>query len=975
MALNQPELFGRPFVTRTPSVPIYCHQDFLEKLQAERNQPAGKRAAMLMQNLAIDPRRQHYKSTQGENRGWRRSRLGGGGGSHFYAWWAPKAAPPIKAGEGFEAAPDGAVFLRDIRHHDDHAPAKAQSLADYYLPVSVKEMREGEYGPEPWTPGQLRFAASRNPVRILKGHPGSGKTTALLHAADACGAERVLYVTYSKELAGLAREYFDKYCSRDRTFHVITYRSLIRELLEEDIPEADEAEVRRRFRGDLVPYARSMGPWTDMAGALYDEMHAHLIGSALPVALGRFAASDRPRSPDQSYEARRGHYLSHAGARSTLDLAKKLERDRSTALAQQYFPELNLAWRAAGKMPARYLEFDAVALDECQDLTPLEAYVLVELAATISRRRKTSVPFFVAGDEAQTVRPTDFEWGWMNDVLHFRLGTPAEFKLSSNLRSPRSIADLVNHVWDLYHEVQKRDRPSGTGYAEIEDDATDQVLYCSASPGEALNRLFEELAGREGLAIVALDETVRAQAPERVRNAILTACEVKGLDFHSVCVVNGGGHLERIYKLENRHESRTADIESIRRRLAIDELRVALSRPSDRLIWLDINPEPMAVRRAISFLNRDPVASHVSPMVPDALLKALDEEQLDVEERIQRCLQDARQLITVRPELAYSRMYQAVALLGQAGTAAAVQDASVRQLVLLTQAEICFALACRRAPLPAELGRPDLFRRAAIAALDAGRRGLAQVITDAGDVMRTAAGVRAPVLCRLAQSYAAHAAEVESWLRVEIEGSLPSWLGELESAVLPGNELVHLTGILSDWYATLQLPDADQRRRKLFDRAAHILMKNHEFRPALQLLQKSPEPRPDLEAECLEGSGDYAAAAAAYRSMGKREEALACYRALPDFEAAAALIREIGAHPAAESYEWLTRMRELVAARPQSFNRVMKPSEKKLLEQMLEEALGVARKKPATKKAAAKRPAVKKPAARKPGASRRDEFS
>ena len=48
-------------------------------------------------------------------------------------------------------------------------------------------------------------------------------------------------------------------------------------------------------------------------------------------------------------------------------------------------------------------------------------------------------------------------------------------------------------------------------------------------------------------------------------------------------------------------------------------------------------------------------------------------------------------------------------------------------------------------------------------------------------------------------------------------------------------------------------------------------------------------------------------------------------------------------------------MRKLVEKRPENFNRAMQPSEKKVLQQLLEEALGVARKRPAARKAAAPR--------------------
>src|SRR6516225_4602963 len=114
--LSEGSLFPHEFRTARPPRPLFCHQEFLDKLEARRNEPVGKRAGLLMQRMAVDIARLYYKSTSGGNRGWRRSRLGGGSGSHFYAWWTTKSSPPVQDQNGFEAAPEGALFLRDIRH-------------------------------------------------------------------------------------------------------------------------------------------------------------------------------------------------------------------------------------------------------------------------------------------------------------------------------------------------------------------------------------------------------------------------------------------------------------------------------------------------------------------------------------------------------------------------------------------------------------------------------------------------------------------------------------------------------------------------------------------------------------------------------------------------------------------------------------------------------------------------------------------
>ncbi len=957
MGQGAPTLFEIDFRTARPPNPVYCHQEFLEKLAAHGRNGIGKRAMLLLQRLAVDERLLHYKATHGVNRGWRRSRLGGNSGSHFYAWWAPRGAPPIKGSGRFTEAPEGALFLRDIRHHDDHSPLDSQSLADQYLPLSVPELRREEYGPAPWTPQQARFASARAPVRILKGHPGSGKTTALWHAADAAGAPKTLYVTYSRELAALAKEYFDRYCSAEKQFRVVTFPALVREILGPDAPRVSERDSRKRFSQDLAPFARSLGVWQDQQEALYDEMHAHLAGDALPEAVGRFAASKSPRVADPVFRERRSRLLGTAATATVLDMAGRLERD--ARLAERYFPELELAWRAveklgAGEASEDWATYDVIAVDECQDLTPIESMVILEIASWIDTKRHRRAQLLMAGDEAQTVRPTDFEWGWMNDLLHSRLGTPQEFKLSTNLRSPRRIANLVNHAWDLYGHLVKQDRPSGSGYAEIDDDATDQIFYCAAVPGPELNQLLSDLASREGMAMIALDPKALSGVPESIRPSVLSVSEAKGLDFHSVCILDPGKHLDRITKTDPWMRA-NEEVNALRKRLAIDQLRVALSRPSERMFWIDFEPADRVVRLSLDFLNQDTGMNTVAVSIPAAVLKTLEEDQLDLEERIQRCQADARQFLEVRPEIALSRAQQAVTLLGQPGSPAAILDDSVRQTAFLTLAEVSFKLAFRNVRLAAEMGRPDLYRQASKAAVCANRYRLDRILSAIERVHRAPQETRLEALAKLAETLPESKSELTPWILVEIEARSRQWIEEIEAAMFNANNASILSRLLPPFYEVLGIPDGPARAARLREKTIHLLMKEKKFAVALQLLASQPERQLKLEAVCHEGLREYHKAAECYRAAGMLKEALQCHRAIPDFEATLALVREIGDHPAAESLEWIARLRKVIEERPEKFGRVITAAEKKLLEDTLERALGVQRKKPAPRKTAPKR--------------------
>jgi tetratricopeptide (TPR) repeat protein len=358
------------------------------------------------------------------------------------------------------------------------------------------------------------------------------------------------------------------------------------------------------------------------------------------------------------------------------------------------------------------------------------------------------------------------------------------------------------------------------------------------------------------------------------------------------------------------------------------------------------------VAASLAFLNGDGLGSTVSSSVPAAITKTLQEEELGAEERVQRCQADARQYLEVKPEMAWSRAQQAATLLGRLDAPAAVTDQAVRDAAHLTLAEICFLLGVRHTRLPAELGNPDLFAEAAQAALQARRRGLAAAIRAIGRVDRAHSADRLQALAELAQVLPQHKSELESWVLVEIAAKRHSWLEALEAAspVNRSNTEAFLQ-LFPAFYDALGVPDAAQRLEGLRQRAIQALIKDKYFDEALRVLAKLTRREPKLEALCYEGVGNLRGAAESFKQAGDLKNALRCFRAIPDFAAALEIVRRLPDHPAAPSLEWLARLQSVVGERPEKFTRTVTDAEKKILEEMLEQALGVKRRKPAPKPA------------------------
>jgi hypothetical protein len=944
---TEPEVFAE-FRTAEEASAVFCHHEFLEKIQKHRASVVGKRAALLLERLVVDPRREFYKSTLGVNKGWRRSRLGGHGGSHFYAWWAPKGAPPLRGLGGFEAKADGAIFLRDIRHHDDHSELNPQT-ADLYLPISAGEIRGEEYSPSPLTPPQKQFTESRNKVRIIKGYPGSGKTTALWHAADENSRRSTLYVTFSGDLASLAHAHFERFAPSGKRFHVFTLARLMRELSGDDEPVQPESKARERFMKELASLPpRLLGPWLDDRHALYDEIHAHMIGAALPVSVGHFAGCQSPRVPDRIYREQRRKFIGGAAADAVIDVMNTIVR-RQPDFHELFFPELLLAWKALQRLrqpkqagiASGLLGVDCIAVDEVQDLTPLEAMVIAQLASPTRDRPTEDVTLLLAGDEAQTVRATDFDWGWFHDILHHQVGTPQEFRLGINLRSPRGIARLVNAVWELYSTLDKQNRPGDCKEAEIEDEACDQILYCAANPGAEVDQLLRAFADREGLAIIALEDEPPDYVPKDLQHRILTVSEAKGLDFQAVCILDAGEQL-MMFDLEDERVRRDHDVEPLTRRLAIDRLRVAISRPTERIYFLDVGTLPVARYHLSEFIDNAAGEFEIAQAIPATVIKTLEEELLDPVERVQLCQKDAIQYLEVKPDIAWARAKQAQALLGPEDQSGSILDKTVRDSAELTAAQVGFTLAVRGTQLAEELLRPDLLMEASVSAEIAGRPMLADAIYRVKQL-----GQKYSVESAVALMKAVDAApeQFEPWFASELSTHARDILLNLEQSAAGVSSYSAVMPLLPVAYKLYGVVDAEQRLNSVRRNAIQQLMAAGEFTAAMPLIEQDPASTPELKAQCLEGMGRYAEAAEIFRTQGRLNDALRNYRSIPDFDKALSLMREIGAEETnAHALEWISELRQLLAKRPANLLDAASAAEKEFLIALLEEQLHKSRR-------------------------------
>ena len=199
-----PDPVGNHVDFRYPSLkhPLLLHEEVPDHV--ENDVHLRKRLSLVFQHLAAHGRTSIVKGCSGTNQGWRRSPLGGNRGTQYYLWWAPDGSRPTEGVRRDEGHGDSSIWVRAVRHHDYHTPLDiGRDSSDYYsIGQNDIASHDETFISPPDTENQARFVRYHNSVRVVHGHPGSGKTTALWKAIEARDNQRVLYVSWSRELAG-----------------------------------------------------------------------------------------------------------------------------------------------------------------------------------------------------------------------------------------------------------------------------------------------------------------------------------------------------------------------------------------------------------------------------------------------------------------------------------------------------------------------------------------------------------------------------------------------------------------------------------------------------------------------------------------------------------------------------------------------------------------------------------------------------
>ena len=606
--------------------------------------------------LGMRGRTPSVKGTRGLNARWRRTPVQG---NHYYMWWIPRsegviAENGVDRNGGSQSA--NTILIHSIRHHDEtDDPLDVGSISDYEeIALAGLDPRYDE-----------QFDLSRSvrsqsiSLATIKGLPGSGKTVSMLYLvkdlAQRPGIKNILYVTYSARLKRAARDFL--LAQDDAISQAVTIRTLSEiehSLTDLHVTSEPFTELRDFARHVALQPPGTLGSWRKYPQTLYSEIRAHLLGKSFPPNFTLPAGSLQELLP-------RGVNLDAAayGALRDLDLATAaVAYNFADRLRMgRFFQDQRAAQRALeflqkDRLPRWLLNLDALVVDEVQDLTLVQIALLGELVrAHLRRPAQEDFLFTVAGDESQIVQPSGFDWGVTKVLLGEQIGLwPEEFEFHHQRRSPRNLAQLIDNTWRLYGHLPKAQRPSAHRHAFAYDDGPagenegyGRVILCPPVPVKdeaSWDALLTELTDKPGRVIIDLSETLRTALGNRLTadhdEVIFLPREIKGLERATVLIHGLNTVFERAMRLCDTHED--GNIARFEARRLFDEIRVALSRSTEKIILLDAVDAPVLTELGVDQLPG------VGTLKWDALIDTLQTEDMSEIEVIEGYLDEVDDL-------------------------------------------------------------------------------------------------------------------------------------------------------------------------------------------------------------------------------------------------------------------------------------------------------------------------------------------
>lgn len=887
---------------------ILAHQDFLEWFDTKDTDVAQRKKVRLVLKRLLSSGIAKNKTVVGVGKGWLRATLTGTAGSQFYLWYTTHGQSVGKS----LGLKEGEIAVRKVRHHDETGiEIDSGDLASDYLtlqPQDVEGTIDGDFEDAMYTEQQVKIAVTQTEtVQLLSGHPGSGKTTSLWFAASHSPSKKTLYLTYSEKLAQEARANFRAF-DNGSEIDVMTFSDLIKYLAEErdDEPEGLTPLQAAQRLSELPKKMNLLSEWDGHFDELYADLHAFGVGQALPINFQENEATTALSLTPKTYVEMRSKDL---GAKMAIAASKVLEYLSKESRIQEFFPgptrSRSLITDIHEPPPPRLVGVGTVLVDEVQDLTQIETLFLLNVVARIGCDSGTMPRLFMAGDESQTVRPTDFKWSWLKNLLTTVFSTDLEINdthLEENLRSPKLIGQFIEATQVQYQNFNKEDRPSGISYTKNNDAEVGRLIYCQLRNENEWKSLVQLFAQIPRSCLVYPGYSVPdnlVEASEGLVN-IETAEEVKGRDFDVVGLIDAGKSqqvLSNLYK--ERETNKYVDVFG---RTLADQYRVAASRSAEKLVLLDIETDYFL---QVSQMGKSRVSLEIEKIDFDDLAMQLD-GSFSIEQLVRSQIETIREVINDQPERALLYLRTLTKQFETHQRESTVDSDLESEVIRIKACVIAVSLLSNlrsdqvtREHLAKEADQVlnrvtnlELFERIFELAKNTASWSSDQTV----DVMLRAAEVLGRVEIELPEVDSAFRKKLTNWF----DGiAKQDALADEKQTFRVLSDTAKFVDRLSKSFPYM----VQQFEQIRLDWASQYLSRK-KFDAAIKILEQLQNRDHSLEAKCYLEAGKPASASKSYELAGDIEKAIMCARQVPDIDRALKLAKDADS-PLLKTLEWL----------------------------------------------------------------------
>ena len=423
------------------------------------------------------------------------------------------------------------------------------------------------------------ISSSKYPL-FISGSAGTGKTTVIFQKL--CGLAQnkgdILYITISPVLKDDFQRIYEKFKPKQEIAR-ITFLT-IDELYKIYMPQYSKIAKQEQFLSEFTPVCQRMNinpqdVWCEIEGII--KSHLGITRNSTISFLDQLLSSSSTTLSSKNYDSVKNKYsyFSIESRKYIYEIARKYDR----WLADQNLMDINqIAAKIINSGVKR--KYDIIMIDEVQDFTELQLYMLMQLA-----RSATNVIY--CGDINQNVRPTFFMFERLYNIYYSKGCKNAKenmYTLTKNYRSCKEIVVLLNRILDEQGQrigFQGSKEDEGIHETGFRDGFSPVYLE---STEENLNKILKAVCDKHYAIAVAPDEPTRNALASRFPEAagrLFTVQEAKGLEYNVVFTVN----VTSAYEKEWNRVVNNNDVKRKRRfRRFFGYIYVAASRARNHLI-------------------------------------------------------------------------------------------------------------------------------------------------------------------------------------------------------------------------------------------------------------------------------------------------------------------------------------------------------------------------------------------------------